>query len=256
MSLAGLRLAAIYGFTPCRLGFCGSGNNNNIKILEQFIKKDNSLSNKARQILIGFEAAYPYYQLIAKVNKIHDPFDLRVVEAYWVGNKLLDKVDKLNFSKMISTSFIKPGLFSQAQAQPKIKKIPNKFYLHHSWHVLFIGSVTGRVNFTPKIVNLCVPLLARVKKTGEKALVLCRVLKKIKKNKWQLSDWIEKKVIHDTNFINSLKTGDMVVLHWGRVCQKIKSEQADFLANILVKNIKSFNQLNEQRRLYKDQKRG
>ncbi len=35
----------------------------------------------------------PYLQLIARSNDIADPFDARVVEAYWIGNELLDGVE-------------------------------------------------------------------------------------------------------------------------------------------------------------------
>ena len=40
----------------------------------------------------GFEGAYPYLELIASENGIADPLDARVVEAYWLGNDLLEHV--------------------------------------------------------------------------------------------------------------------------------------------------------------------
>jgi hypothetical protein len=38
----------------------------------------------------GYHVAYPSLALIAHTAGILDPFDVRVVEAYWVGNGLLD----------------------------------------------------------------------------------------------------------------------------------------------------------------------
>ena len=40
----------------------------------------------------AFAGAWPYLELIAAGCGIGDPLDRRVVEAYWVGNDLLDKV--------------------------------------------------------------------------------------------------------------------------------------------------------------------
>lgn len=40
----------------------------------------------------GFAGAWPYLKLIAAVSGIADSLDGRVVEAYWVGNHLLDSV--------------------------------------------------------------------------------------------------------------------------------------------------------------------
>lgn len=40
-----------------------------------------------------FEGADPYLELIARANRIADPLDRSVVEAYWIGNPLLDRVD-------------------------------------------------------------------------------------------------------------------------------------------------------------------
>ncbi len=49
---------------------------------------DGGLAELART----FEGAWPYLSLIAAANRIDDPLDPRVVEAYWVGNALLDRV--------------------------------------------------------------------------------------------------------------------------------------------------------------------
>ena len=38
----------------------------------------------------AFDGAFPYLQLIAGTNGIDDPLDSRVVEAYWIGNRLLE----------------------------------------------------------------------------------------------------------------------------------------------------------------------
>ena len=44
------------------------------------------------QLARSFQGAWPYLELIAGATGIPDPLDYRVVEAYWVGNRLLDAV--------------------------------------------------------------------------------------------------------------------------------------------------------------------
>lgn len=39
-----------------------------------------------------FDGAWPYLQLIARCNGIEDPLDVRVVDAYWIGSPLLERV--------------------------------------------------------------------------------------------------------------------------------------------------------------------
>ena len=44
------------------------------------------------QLVQAFSGAWPYLELISAGCDIGDPLDQRVVEAYWVGNELLDRV--------------------------------------------------------------------------------------------------------------------------------------------------------------------
>ena len=47
------------------------------------------IARRARQ----FDGAWAYLESIARAAGIADPLDERVVEAYWIGNDLLDRVD-------------------------------------------------------------------------------------------------------------------------------------------------------------------
>ena len=52
-----------------------------------------------------FTGAYPYLRLIADANHIEDAFDDRVVEAYWVGNALLNHVVPAPFRESLHERF-------------------------------------------------------------------------------------------------------------------------------------------------------
>ena len=73
---------------PNALGYCGPGDS--VALLGMVSEGVDlaGLSQRAAQ----FEGAWPYLQLIAGCNRISDPLDPRVVEAYWTGNELLTRV--------------------------------------------------------------------------------------------------------------------------------------------------------------------
>src|SRR5258708_5759160 len=77
--LAGMLRFIRYGFMPNRLRYCGGDENRLLfdHAVEQVV--DGGLN----QHLKKFTGALPYLQLIARANGIADPFDPRVVDAYW-----------------------------------------------------------------------------------------------------------------------------------------------------------------------------
>src|SRR5690242_18199578 len=87
--LDGPQLFARYAFMPNRLAYCGPDENR--ALFDYCIAglTDGGL----RGLLRKFTGAMPYLQLIAECNAIPDPLDGRVVEAYWLGNELLQGVE-------------------------------------------------------------------------------------------------------------------------------------------------------------------
>ena len=97
----GPKIAAIYGLIPNRLGLCGPRQ----ELLKKFIIGKLSI-HEIIPVLEKFEAAYPYYQLIAQKNKIiSGPFNKKVVEAYWLGNELLEKITTDDLRQLITEKF-------------------------------------------------------------------------------------------------------------------------------------------------------
>lgn len=94
--------------------------------------------------------------MIAKCNNIKDPFNKRVVRAYWAGNELLENVPLAEFKKLVSEKF---GLPEKAKLLSK-KDLP-----HHNTHVEIIGAVYSNIKFTDKLKELC---KITYKKIGQK----------------------------------------------------------------------------------------
>ena len=128
---AGPLLFARYAYPPNALGLCGADETRTLLDYGSAGESDGGLAELART----FEGAWPYLALIAHANRIDDPLDPRVVEAYWVGNGLLDRVtpDKLmrhvedRFSKRIGRSWRHVLDAVAAGAVP-----------HHNFHVLAV----------------------------------------------------------------------------------------------------------------------
>lgn len=86
-------LFARYAFGPNRFGLCGP---DDWQALSDAASADAARAPEAnaalRRLALDFEGALPYLQLIAAANGMADPLDARVVDAYWIGNSLSDRV--------------------------------------------------------------------------------------------------------------------------------------------------------------------
>src|SRR4030042_3492390 len=167
---SGLKIAAYYSLPSFSLGFCGPQDKTSRKTLYNFAVGKPVSENSVREIFKKFEAAYSYYKLIAVKNNISDPLDKQVVKAFWVGNSLLEKATGNDLKKMVLTEFTKPGLLSQEEARGKVNKIPLAAKPHHSFHALFLGSVTKRVSLEGVMLDLCRIGWGRVKKVKSNKL--------------------------------------------------------------------------------------
>lgn len=101
MTAKGALLFGRYAFPPNQLGYCGPPDHQALLDYVVHDAPDKGLVELERR----FEGAYPYLVLIAHANGIADPFDERVVDAYWVGNKLLNQVEPGAFHDSLEVRF-------------------------------------------------------------------------------------------------------------------------------------------------------
>jgi len=221
--MSGPKIAALYGLIPNELGFCGPRQ----EILKKFIAGKLGILDVV-PVLEKFEAAYPYYELIANKNKIKTgPFNKKVVEAYWIGNELLDKVTVKDLRRLIIDKFTKPGLLSKKEADLKAKLIPENSKPHHSFHVLIMGSVTGRVDFTgnTKLKDICRISWGKVKKLkikSKKPKIVVIYNPLFGKKILELGKPTEKEINWDKQILPEIKEGDWVSFHWNHAIQILK----------------------------------
>ena len=234
--LSGPRLAALYSLMPNRLGFCGPQKNSDQGKLTKFLLDEIS-EKEVRKVLSKFEAAYAYYKLIAKKNKIKDPLNIKVVEAYWLGNKLLEKVGVEDIKKMILKDFVKPNLLTRETAIQRSALIPKNSKAHHSFHVFILGSVTGRVDFKNiKLKDICRPGWGKVISIkNDKVLVEYEPLAS-EKGKIKFGKKKGKEINWDKRIVPDISVGDWVSFHWNFLAQKLKKEE--------IKNLTKYTKIN------------
>ncbi|KKU86963.1 MAG: hypothetical protein UY17_C0034G0010 [Candidatus Beckwithbacteria bacterium GW2011_GWC2_47_9] len=209
----GLSLCARYAFAPNYLKYCGPDKNQELKGYLQTKTSDAGL----KAMLNDFAAMHPYLQLIAKENGIDNEFDERVVDAYWLGNKLLDNVALKSFFNHVN-----PRL-SKKELKWFELKLPQGAKPNHAFHVFNFITRAGHqaVHHTIESMDNCriswgimLPKgKVATQKLGykDKQLQLVQAVKTIK------------------NLVNDFEVGDLVTFHWGWVCEKISQRQAKSL---------------------------
>ncbi|OGC70735.1 MAG: hypothetical protein A3D65_05780 [Candidatus Lloydbacteria bacterium RIFCSPHIGHO2_02_FULL_50_13] len=233
----GILRCSRYAFGPNRLHYCGPDRNSQLYANI----KEGAVDPDLTRILSQFDTMYPYLVHIAAANKIKDPLDDRVVEAYWIGNALLDRVDKqlfyrhlvegLNLKKKLGSSF--------ALVEEKIGQgaVP-----HHSFHVLDIWQRTGHIEreHTLESMDECRVSWGVVESvSGPFVSVFRDPLLYIDK---KLSLGLPRPVRYARKLesdyeIEQLKQGDIVSIHWGVICERITPKQATALKKYTVRHI-------------------
>ena len=222
----GLLTCARYAFMPNKLQYCGGTKNQDLFEYSSNKKSEPILSH----LLEEFQTLYPYLKLIADSNKIKDVFDYRVVEAYWLGNELLDNV---NMNKLY-WHFI-DGLKLKKKIKHKefeklVGKIPQGALPHHSFHVFNVYFRTGHiaVEHSLETMNSCCISWGEITKVKETTIeILAPVL--ISKNENLIFSEPKKKTVSfkflDRTFIENPKIGDWITFHWDWACEVINKQQ-------------------------------
>ena len=220
MSFAGALLFGRYAFPPNRLGYCGPDDNQTL--LEQVAAKrpDQGLVELERR----FEGAYPYLCLIAQANNIPDPFDSRVVDAYWIGNALLERVEASPFYESLRSRFrsrMKPADFAWLGQKLELSARP-----HHNFHVFDVYVRAGlmrndRADIAIATMDSCRISWGRVLEIEQSELIVDRPQLELVEGKLQLSKPRAYRVVRQLDgrgFVDDVKVGDMVSVHWNWAC--------------------------------------
>jgi hypothetical protein len=212
-----------YGFMPNRLSYCGPvGDNRTLFDYGIAGFADGGLT----PLLHRFTGALPYLQLIARANGMRDPFDARVVEAYWLGNELLDGVEVRQLNDALLERFGK-----QLQGRTRdlvLGKAPAGARPHHSFHVLDVHSRVGEMQSTLQTLDLCRVSWGKVIQVDAGEVLVDRLPLLIREGKLVLGAARPERVVRQVDgrgFADAAQPGDWVTLHWGWVCEVVTERQ-------------------------------
>jgi hypothetical protein len=220
---AGPLLFARYAYPPNALGLCGADSPRTLLEYGDAAESDGGLAELART----FDGAWPYLALIAESNRIESPLDPRVVEAYWVGNELLDGVDATRLARHVHDRF--RGRLGRAEEQV-VGAVAHGALPHHSFHVFavypWLGLLrTGVVEQPLHILDRCRVTPAVVESVADgTADVLAQPLE-WDGRRLRLGESSSRTVQWNAGgglaFVHGLSPGDRVALHWDFVCDRL-----------------------------------
>lgn len=229
-SLAGAVTCAQYAFAPNYYHYCGPDTAGELGTYVNQSLADGKLVEH----LSKFETLYPYLVSIARANNIIDPFDKRVVEAYWVGNLLLNKVTPQETYDTLSGGQQLNRRLNQKELKWLYPKIDQRAKLHHSFHVFNIFTRTGHrtVAHTVETMDQCRIGWGQVVSSNDKLQMTKVTTQKLiyQNGKLRFIDSTRELV----NPIEGLKLqpNDWVSFHWGYVCDKLAPAQVQWLSKL------------------------
>jgi len=184
----------------------------------------------ASEILGNFSTLYPYLCLIAYQNNFSDPFDPLVVEAYWLGNQLLEKVRIKSYADhLIDKMELKKK--SPGELKRLVNFFPRSPKPHHSFHVLAVWRRTGHLNIphTLETMDACLINWGKIIAFNEDGTIKVTTQKlEDVAGKLHLTKKITRNIKYQGKsdaLKSDLVKGDYLSYHWGYFCQKLEVRQ-------------------------------
>jgi hypothetical protein len=218
---------ARYAYGPNRLGYCGPDAADEL-LGEAAAGGD---LRRIRELAEGFEGAWPYLELIARSNGIADPLDVRVVEAYWLGGDLLERVPAGAFARSNETRF-RPRVRASAWRW-LATKAPEGAHPVHAFHVLDVFPVVGLLRGGPAddvlgIIDKCRIRWGVVRDRVGPELLVDSVPLEWADGKLRLGPprvetirgWRD-----GLGFIDEPMPGDHISIHWDWACERLDGRQ-------------------------------
>ena len=238
-------LFASYAFPPNQHGYCGP-DEWDLLLAAANAGDAAEVDGDIRRLGRAFDGALPYLELIAETTGIGDPFDPRVVRAYWVGGPLLDSVPLLDFGNSLRERF--HGRMGSSWVD-FTDLLTSRSVPHHSFHVLmvypWVGLLrSGNVEVSLKVLDRC-----RIR-TGE----VLDVFDEFAAIRFRPLVWEDECLrlgdhqvevarvsgIHGS-LAQDIGKGDQVALHWDWVCDRITDREASAINGYLVRHMRDVN---------------
>jgi hypothetical protein len=229
-----------YAFMPNKLRYCGGDDNSEMFAYALAATREPPLD----AILRKFTGAMPYLTLIARSNAIADPFDDRVVEAYWIGNELLDHVEVRDMYASLREKY-------RTRLSPKLmalvaNKAPEGARAHHSFHVFDVWRTAEHLDGDVLLtLDNCRISWGTVQAVEGADVIVDRRPIVMHEGKLMLGESRRERVarlIEGKGFVTTVAPGDTVSMHWGWVCEVLTPRQRANLARFTDQHVLLANQ--------------
>ena len=233
----GAALGARFSLATNRLQYCGPAEAE--PALYRAITEGAGL-DEARTALSRFEALYPYLEAIGRAHGL-DPFDEQVVEAYWIGNHLLDRFGRAEFLELLAA--LRARGLPRSTAERLAAHLPARPIPHHAFHVCYVGvgEVTGHVETTLANMEACRPALARVTRVQRHRLTVERPRLEWVHGQLRFGSPRPEEIDFDPRILPRVTVGDEVALHWGHAALVLSHAQAAALERYTAASITQAN---------------
>jgi len=242
MSANGAAMFARFAFPPNTLGYCGPDAADELYAYGAALQPaDGGIAHLAK----AFDGAWPYLEVLNTAADHDDPLDERVVEAYWIGNGLLNRVDGHRWGDHLTGRFTSRG----RSAVDRITAAAGTAGpANHAFHVFavypWIGLLReGRAGPEPlRVMDRCRIRWGRVHAvTGAAAVVESRPLR------WDGHRLVlgaperERVELGDPAgpLAGAVAPGDTVALHWDWVCHRLTPRQAAWLRAVTMSQLEA-----------------
>ncbi|MGI8652431.1 MAG: DUF6390 family protein [Geodermatophilaceae bacterium] len=224
-----------YAFPPNERGYCGPSDTGS---LLQYGGAD-AAEAEFRPVAQAFTGAWPYLVLIAAAAGIPDPLDARVVEAYWVGNDLLDQVSPT----VLGTSMEELFRRSVGQFSKLALGFVTNGLAHHSFHVFCIYPWVGLLGnermhaHALNVLDKCRIREARVVEIADGRVTVESQPLIHEDGRLALGPAVREAtngavtngVVDGLGLADGLAVGDWVAVHWDWICDRLTEGQRDAL---------------------------
>lgn len=218
-----------------RMEHCGPSKAH--EVLYDFIRTGQR-EQEAKEALTRFEGLYAYLKLIADRHGL-DPFDHDVVEAYWIGNGLLDGFTSWDFRTFL------PALGKRGLPMSIVRRlqemVPEGALPHHAFDTLFVGvgQLTGKVEMTLDNMRNCLVSWGRVDMViGNKIRVTGPMLGRFA-GRYIMTFDAPRHISRPSGLRPDI--GDMVAVHWGECVHILDEKQRENLETYTRRVIDSVN---------------
>jgi hypothetical protein len=165
-----------------------------------------------------------------------------VVEAYWIGNSLLDALDASDF-RVLLDALGRRGL-PRSLVQRLRENLPARPWFHHAFHVSFVGvgNVTGHVQTTLANMEACRPAWGTVRARNGPRLAIDRSSWAVHNGRLVPGPSVSVETTFDDRVLPDLRVGDHLVLHWGWPALRLDDVERTALEEYSRRSIESANE--------------